>query len=247
MSEIDLSIVIPACNEQARLPPTLAAVTAWLDLQTLQAEVIVVDDGSQDLTAAVVRQAQSADGRIRLVQLQKNQGKGAALRAGVQQSQGRAVLFFDADLSYPLACVEVALKALETADLVIGARDLVEGAGHSTYPWIRRLATAGFQGVVDVSLGLGIRDTQCGFKAFRGNVARALFAVLTVNRFAFDVELLFVARRWQLSIARIPVRMTHVSGSSVRLLRDSARMLRDIARIRHRTARGGYPSRPDHV
>ncbi len=245
MSRPELSIVIPACNEEARLPRTIAAVTAWLGAHHPQAQLILSDDGSHDGTAALIHAAAQADPRILAVCDPVNRGKGAALRRGVAQTTGAAVLFFDADLSYPLDTIDVALAGLQRgADLVIGARDLNPDHGHRGYSPVRRAATAVFNGIVDKSLGLGIGDTQCGFKAFRGDIARALFAELTIERFAFDVELLYLARRWSLRIERIPVEMTHASGSSVHLMRDSARMLRDILRIRVRGQRGLYPAGP---
>ena len=245
MSTPDLSIVIPACNEQGRLPRTIAAVTAWLDQNHPQAQLILSDDGSSDGTPDLIRAAAQADPRIVAVCHPVNRGKGAALREGVRQTSGRAVLFFDADLSYPLDTIDIALAGLAAgADLVIGARDLAPEHGHRGYSLARRAATAVWGGVVDRALHLGIGDTQCGFKAFQGEWARPLFAALTIDRFAFDVELLYLARRWSLRIDRIPIEMTHASGSSVNLARDSARMLRDIARIRIRGERGLYPRRP---
>lgn len=244
MSEIDLSIVIPACNEETRLPPTLAAVTTWLASKPRSAEVILTDDGSTDRTADVVREAASRDPRIRLIRSPVNRGKGAALRNGVAVARGRHIVFFDADLSYPLETIERALLGLETNHLVIGARDLAPAHGHRSYPPLRRVATTAFQLLVESALNLGIRDTQCGFKAFRGEVARPLFEALTIERFAFDAELLFLARQWNLRIERLPVEMTHATGSSVRIVQDSARMCRDILLIRTNALLGRYPGRP---
>lgn len=241
---VDLSLVIPACNEEARLPRTLAAVAQWLDAWTLDAEVILSDDGSTDGTVQVIRQAAARDPRLRLVHHSVNRGKGAALRAGVEVATGRAVLFFDADLSYPLDTIDRAIAQLHDHHVVIGARDLAPDHGHRSYPPLRQLATTAFQTVVDRTLDLGIGDTQCGFKAFRGDVARPLFRALTVDRFAFDVELLFLVRRWNLDLYRLPVEMTHASGSSVRLVRDSLHMVADILRIRGNARRGVYPPRP---
>jgi dolichyl-phosphate beta-glucosyltransferase len=240
---IDLSLVIPACNEEARL----AAVTRWLDARPLSAEVILSDDGSTDGTARVIEEAARTDPRIRLVHHAVNRGKGAALRAGVQIATGRAVVFFDADLSYPLDTIDSALEGLRTHHVVIGARDLAPDAGHRGYPPLRRLATTAFQALVDRALDLGIRDTQCGFKAFQGSVAGPLFQSLTVDRFAFDVELLFLVRQWHLRLQRLPVEMTHDSGSSVRIVRDSAHMIADILRIRANARRGRYPARPSDL
>lgn len=238
-----LSIVIPACNERVRLPRSMAAILAWLDAHALDAELILSDDGSLDGTPDLIQDAARQDRRVVPVLGQRNRGKGAALRAGVARSRGASVLFFDADLSYPLDAIDQALDRLATgADLVIGARDLA--AGHAGYPLLHRAATTSFHLLVERALGLGIRDTQCGFKAFRGDVARPLFAALTVDRFAFDVELLVLARHWQLRIGLLPIAMTHAAGSSVRLGHDSLRMLVDIAQIRSRMMARKLPPAP---
>ena len=141
MSRPELSIVIPACNEEARLPRTIAAVTAWLGAHHPQAQLILSDDGSHDGTAALIHAAAQADPRILAVCDPVNRGKGAALRRGVAQTTGAAVLFFDADLSYPLDTIDVALAGLQRgADLVIGARDLNPDHGPRGYSPVRRAA-----------------------------------------------------------------------------------------------------------
>lgn len=238
----ELSIIIPAFNEEQRLPDTIAAVRAWLDETALDAEVVLVDDGSSDGTGELVAAATAADPRFVAVVNPVNVGKGHAITTGVAHSRGRRVVFFDADLSYDLANVLVAREHLAAgADVVIGARDLAASDSRRDYGWSRRLASGTFNRYVDLMLDLGVPDTQCGFKAFRGDIARPLFASLTVGGFGFDVELLFVARRWGLRIDRIPVQMTARGGSSVSLVRHSLAMARDVWRIRRRGRRGGYP------
>lgn len=238
----ELSIIIPAYNEERRLPDTIAAVRAWLGEAAVDAEVVLVDDGSSDGTAGIVRDAARHDPRFVPVINPDNVGKGHAIVTGVARCRGEGVVFFDADLSYDLANVLVAREHLaDGADLVVGARDLAVDDTRRDYSWSRRLASSAFNRYVDAMLGLGVPDTQCGFKAFRGDVARPLFSALTIGGFGFDVELLFVARSWGLRIDRIPVEMTARGGSSVSVLRHSLAMARDVWAIRRRGRRGGYP------
>ncbi len=242
----DISIVIPAYNEARRLPATLEAVTAWLDGSALgaRAELVVVDDGSADATAQVITQAATAHSRVRAVVRPDNRGKGAAVREGVRQAAGRVVVFFDADLPYPLDTIDEAWRRLEAgAQVVLGARDLSGAQGLQQYSPLRKAATRAFNLLVEQALDLGIPDTQCGFKAFTAEVARPLFEALTIERFGFDVELLFLARRWDLRLERVPVRMAHGGDSSVRVVRDSLQMARDVLHIRARARRGAYPTR----
>ncbi|MCA9565887.1 MAG: glycosyltransferase, partial [Myxococcales bacterium] len=193
-----------------------------------------------DRTKDVIENLREHDERVRLAALTVNRGKGAALQEGVRVADGDHVIFFDADLSYPLEAVDRAMELLEENDVVVGGRDLDPSASDSYSP-LRRLTSSSFNFVVDRLLGLGIPDTQCGFKAFRKEPAKALFSHLTVNRFGFDVELLYLSRRWNLSLTRIPVHMTHRPGSSVRVFRDSLQMLADIYRIRRNAREGIYP------
>jgi dolichyl-phosphate beta-glucosyltransferase len=241
----ELSIIIPAFNEEQRLPATIAAVRAWLDRAALAAELILVDDGSADATGEIVAAAAAADPRLVPVINPVNVGKGHAIVTGVARSRGAQVVFFDADLSYDLAYIDDARRHLgDGADVVVGARDLATSDSRRDYGLSRRLASGAFNRYVDLMLGLGVPDTQCGFKAFRGDVARPLFAALTVGGFGFDVELLFVARRWGLRIDRIPVAMTARGGSSVSVVRHSLGMARDVWSIRRRGERGRYPDPP---
>lgn len=235
-----VSILIPCFNEAARIERTLPRVLEYLDRAGLDAEVIPIDDGSTDTTGRVLESSAQGDERVCPVRLPRNRGKGGALIAGVDKAGGEVILFFDADLSYRLANIERALSHLdEGCQVVIGARDLSRSAGG--YSLMRRAASLAFNGLVDLFLDLDIPDTQCGFKAFEASTAKALFDCLTIERFGFDVELLFLARRWGLKIERMPIEMVHQTGSSVRLLRDSVRMFADIARIWTNARRGRYP------
>ncbi|MBK7399013.1 MAG: glycosyltransferase [Myxococcales bacterium] len=235
---LELSLVIPAFDEGERLVKTLEQVLAWVGDRPY--EVIVADDGSTDDTEAVL--ARFADRGVRSVRLAQNSGKGAAVAAGVRAARGDIVAFFDADLAYSLDQLDALLAPVrEGADLAVGARDL-HPLGLGPYGPVRKLATMVFSGLVGTALGLVARDTQCGFKAFRADVARALFAAVSVTGFGFDAELLFLAQRWGLRVVRVPVFMHSHGASKVRVVRDALRMAADVARIRGRALRGAYPA-----
>ena len=245
-STTQLSILIPCFNEAQRLPGTIDAVLGYLQRleksKKIRSELVLVDDGSTDETPSIILQHETQHTVVRGVRLPQNRGKGAAIKAGVKAIEGDMLVFFDADLSYPLELVSVAVdQLLAGADVVIGGRDL-DPSSRQTYSFARRFTSLAFNFIVDQFLNIGIPDTQCGFKAFRATVARPIFSHLTVERFGFDVELLYLARSWDLSIKRIPVQMTHRSGSSVRIVRDSFQMWRDTVRIWQNGRKGFYPS-----
>lgn len=232
---MQLSVVIPAYNEAERLGPRLGAVLAYLGERVPDYELIVVDDGSQDGTAARVGAALAGEPRARLISYQPNRGKGAAVRAGVAASRGAVVLFMDADLSTPVEEVARILQVLaaERADVVIGSRGLPQASIRVRPPLYRRLASALFDQVKFALVGLRrYRDTQCGFKAFRGPVARPLFALGRVDRFMFDVEILFLAEQAGLRIVEMPVAWADMPGSKVRFWAGAVQMIRDLWRIR---------------
>ncbi|MFH1437852.1 MAG: glycosyltransferase, partial [Pseudomonadota bacterium] len=183
---MDVSLVIPAYNEENRLPSTVEAVMEYIDASPLRIELIIVDDGSSDGTRGIIEAA--ADGRewISAVLCDANRGKGAAVREGFAKAKGEVVVFFDADLSYPLDLIEAAEGRIrEGADLVIGGRDLTGKDSRWRYSPVRRMATTLFNVIVEQLLSLGIPDTQCGFKAFRRDVTAAMFEKLTIDSFAF--------------------------------------------------------------
>jgi dolichyl-phosphate beta-glucosyltransferase len=240
-----LSLIIPAYNEQDRLRSSIERIRRWVGDSGLETEIVVVDDGSTDGTREVIEAEARNDDSIRLIHRGLNRGKGATVREGLAQSRGDAVVFFDADLAYGLAPLQPAIERLEGgADMVIGARDLSEWDSRWRYSPARRAATSGFNMLVEWMLPLGIPDTQCGFKGFRGEVARHLCEVMTVDGFAFDIEILVIARLWSLRIDRIPVEMGQEQGSSINLARDSLRMGLDVARVRSSALAGRYPPRP---
>jgi dolichyl-phosphate beta-glucosyltransferase len=230
--EIDLSIVIPGYNEQARLPRTVLETMVWCKARSLNFELILVDDGSRDETLALARLFEESDIRIRAIAC-PHMGKGAAVRMGMLNAKGRLVLFMDADGATPLNEIPKLIAAIEEGyDVAIGSR-IVRRPGEAEIKTSlhRRLIGRTFALLVGLLAIDGIADTQCGFKMFRRETAATLFSRQRIPGFAFDVEILFLARRLSLSIAEIPVNWVAQAGSKVNLVTDSARMLWDISHI----------------
>ncbi len=234
---MSFGVVIPTFNESATIASTIATVQAYLAEHHPGAELIITDDGSTDGTPAIVESAPTPpEVTRRLVRLPANRGKGAALKAGMADTTADVVAFFDADLAYPLEALELGLAAITTgADLALGARDLGTATdSRALYTLPRRLATHAFGAIVNQLLALDVGDTQCGFKLFRGDVARRLFEELTFDGFAFDVELIWLAKHHGYIIDRFPIAMRRGDRSAVRLIRDSVNMLTDIVRLSRR-------------
>ena len=226
------SVVVPAFNEAERLGPTLERILAYFERRATPAEVVVVDDGSADATADVA--SRFAPRGVRLVRLPANRGKGAALRAGVAASAGAAVLLTDADLSTPIEEIERLEAALAEADLVLGSRAVAGSRITRRQPWYRELMGRSFNRVIRLLGVTSLHDTQCGFKLLRGDVARRLFAELTVDRFAYDVELVWLARRRGFRVVEVGVAWHDSPASRVHPVRDAASMLVDVLRFRFR-------------
>ena len=232
-----ISVVIPAYNEEARLGPTVRRVRDHLEARGGDFEILVVDDGSTDRTIAVAEEAAAGDVRVHVIAQPANRGKGAAVRAGMLAAAGERVLFSDADLATPieeLAKLEARMDA--GADLVIASRALPDSDIRTRQHPAREMMGRTFNVVVRTLLLGGIKDTQCGFKLFRREVARDLFGRATVDGFAFDVEILWLARgTW--TIAEVPVVWHHVEESKVSPGTDAARMFADLVRLRLRHRR----------
>jgi glycosyltransferase involved in cell wall biosynthesis len=231
-----LSLVFPCYNEAERLPRTLAAHLAALPRQPGAAEVLVVDDGSTDQTFAVAQAIAAQDDRVRVIRSQPNHGKGFGVRTGVLQANGALIVFTDADGSYGPEEVARVTAALADAPVAIGSRP----AGWATGPPARRLASRLFNRAIQALLGLPFGDTQCGLKGFRRHAALAVFGRARLDGFAFDVELLFLARRLGLGVNEVPVRAEVRDGSKVQLMVDALGMLRDVVRVRRWAVSGGY-------
>jgi dolichyl-phosphate beta-glucosyltransferase len=243
---LDLSLIVPAYNEAARLPATLDALEAHLGRSGWASEILVVDDGSIDATQAVAEARAPAGVTVACLALAENRGKGRAVATGVAASRGRVVAFIDADLPYTLANLDYAVRAIVSgeAEAALGARDLAESSYDPSYPLARQIAGRTYAALVRLALGLPFGDTQCGLKSFAGDVARRLFPLLTIEGYGFDVELAYLACTRGYRIVRFPVTLSHRHDSRVRLVRDSLRMFGDLWRIRRNEARGLYGPRP---
>lgn len=232
-SGVRLSVVVPAFNEAHRLPATLARVASFLAASDrwLPAEVIVVDDGSTDGTVACAEGHPGAPGvQVRLLQQGENRGKGAAVRVGLAASRGDWVLVSDADLAAPIEDVDL-LRAADV-DIAAGSRAIRREFISRRQPWPRDLMGRGFNLFLRALALTSLQDTQCGFKLLRGDLARRVAAVLRLDGFAFDVEMLARARRLGATIAEVPVHWRHVDESRVQALRHSLQMARDALRLR---------------
>ena len=241
-----LAIIIPAYNEERRLPPTLEKISAWLGIRSLPAEILVVDDGSTDATTRVVADFSARLPGLRLVSNGRNCGKGYSVRHGMLEARAPIGLFTDADLSAPIEEADKLLAALETADVAFGSRAVNRKLISVHQSPFREVAGILFNKVVQLVLWVPFVDTQCGFKAFRLERARILFEQQRIERFGFDPELLFLAKRHGLRAVEIPVRWAHDPHTKVNVYRDSLLMLLDLFFIRLNALCGRYPraSRP---
>jgi dolichyl-phosphate beta-glucosyltransferase len=231
-----LSLIFPCYNEAERLPRTLTAYLAHLSREPGAVEILIVDDGSTDHTFAVARAVAARDHRVRVIRSQPNHGKGFGVRTGVLEAEGELIVFTDADGSYGPREVARVTAALADAPVAIGSRP----DGWATGPAGRRLASRLFNRAIQALLGLPFGDTQCGLKGFRRHAALEVFGRARLDGFAFDAEVLFLARRLGLAVSEVPVRAEEREGSKVQLVVDAVGMLRDVLRVRHRAVSGGY-------
>lgn len=232
-----VSIVVPAYNEARRLPETLERIIEFAGRDRTIFEVIIVDDGSRDETAAVVKAARPGIVPIRLIGYRANAGKGYAVRRGVMEATGEAILISDADLSTPIEELGKLLHSFEKADVVIGSRALELSDVKVKQTWHRQQMGRIFNSIMSSITGLPFKDTQCGFKLLARDVARRVFEQATVDRFAWDVEMLMIACRMGYTVEEVPVVWINSADSRVRLVRDSTRMLFDTLRMRARLGR----------
>jgi dolichyl-phosphate beta-glucosyltransferase len=243
---LELSVVIPAHNEAARILRTLCSVVSYLTGEHRTFEVIVVDDGSLDETAAIVNQFARHHLSVRLIRLPTCSGKGAAVRHGMQAARGRRQLFTDADGATPIQELPRLEQALEAgAEIAIGSRSLASRRPDFTVDarWHRSVLGSCFNLIVRFGGISGIADTQCGFKLFERTVAADLFSVSCINGYGFDLELLYIARQRGYRIMEVPVNWADQAGSKVRVFRDGMGMVRDLMAI-HRHAEKGFYSAP---
>ncbi len=238
-----ISIVLPAYNEEARLPATLAAILSYLDARGWNdAEVLVVNDGSADGTANVAKQFQAKHPQVRLLENPGNRGKGYSVRHGMLEARGEWVLFSDSDLSAPIEELDKLLKAARErgAQVAIGSRALDRSLIAIHQSWFRETAGRIFNLLMRAATGLPFADTQCGFKLFERRAAHEVFRRQIIERWGFDAEVLFVARKLGFKTIEVPVRWSHSEGTKVSMFRDSANMFVDLLRIRWNHLRGLY-------
>ena len=242
---IQWSIVLPAYNEAARILPYLRSITSFMQDRGQPYEVLVVDDGSTDSTAAVVESLASSTPEIQLLRAPVRRGKGAAVRRGMHAAVGRLQLFADADGATPIQELTQLEQAVANgADVAIGSRALASQLpGYAVQTrWYRTVLTTLFKSIVRQSSLRGITDTQCGFKLFRQTVAADLFRVSSIDGYGFDLELLYVAQQRGYHIAEIPVNWSHQPNSKFRVVRDGVAMLGELAVIRRNGSMGHYTS-----
>lgn len=229
---LSLSIVIPAYNEENRIGPTLRNAVSYLNSKGIHYELLVVDDGSTDRTSMVSREiATELSANIKVIPFPENQGKGAAITKGILESLGHTVGFMDADGATPVEELEKVLYFLKDADIAIGSRALYSSDSTVKTVWYRKFLGRVFNSVVNIIALPGIKDTQCGFKFFQRSAAQKIFPLLQTKRFGIDVEILYVARKFNLKIKEVPINWTNIPGSKVNLLKDSVQMFFDMLKV----------------
>lgn len=239
-SGFDLSIIVPSYNEELRLPPSLERIAAYAKDSARRIEVLVVDDGSSDKTAEVAASFADRIPNLRVLKNGENRGKGYSVRHGMMEARGESVLFTDADLSAPIDQADLLIAALSQFDVAIGSRAVDRSLIAVHESKFREFAGIVFNRIVRIVLWLPFVDTQCGFKAFRRERCRVIFELQTIERFGFDPELLFLARRNGLKAVEIPVRWSHSPATKISMMRDSILMFIDIFSIRANAIMGRY-------
>jgi dolichyl-phosphate beta-glucosyltransferase len=240
----NLSIIIPAFEESARLGDSLKLILAYIVRENLDAELIVVDDGSGDKTAEIAETAcaEFANVPTKVIRYEQNRGKGYAVKIGLSESNGEIALFSDADLSTPIDELPKLVEPIVAGkfDVTFGSRALDRSLIGTHQSWRREQGGKVFNFIVRYATKLPFWDTQCGFKAFRMSKFRPLLDVMQIDRFGFDVEFLYVANLAELRMAEIAVRWNHCDGTKVSVFRDSQRMFREVNQIRRNDKHGVY-------
>ena len=238
------SIIIPAYNEDARIEGTLKKVTAFIAAQNWDAEIIVVNDGSNDGTVGIVERYAKDNPRMRLIANPGNRGKGYSVRNGMLQAAGEILLFSDADLSSPIEEAPKLFDAIaKGADVAIGSRWLQAKLQTQRQPLYRQLFGRIFNRLLRTMLALPFKDTQCGFKAFTRQAAQAIFPLQRIERWGFDPEVLFLARRFGFRIVEVPVEWAHREGTRISPLSDGPKMLLEMLTVWWNALTGKYPTR----
>jgi dolichyl-phosphate beta-glucosyltransferase len=235
------SIILPAYNESARIVATLDTILAHATQHNWNVEIIVVNDGSSDNTAEIVCEYARKHKVLRLLENPGNRGKGYSVRNGMLQAKGDILLFSDADLSSPIEEADKLFAAIaKGADIAIGSRWVDPHLQIRRQPLYRRIFGRIFNLALRISLGLRFKDTQCGFKAFTQRSARAIFPLQKIERWGFDPELLYLAKKFGFTISEVPVAWSHREGTRIHPLRDGIRMLGELLKIRWYALTGNY-------
>ena len=229
----ELSIIIPAYNEEFRLPPNLINIIDYFDAKKIFYEVIIVDDGSKDNTSKFVKKISRICPQVKLIILPRNYGKGHAVRTGMLNANGKMMLLADADGATPINEFAKLEKAInECSDIALGSRAIHSEETSVKAHLLRKVMGRIFNFFVKNILLSGFADTQCGFKLFTCPVAKFLFSHQTANQFSFDIEILYIAKKAGLKISEIPINWSNVTGSKVNIVTDSIKMFIDIFRFR---------------
>ena len=235
---MQLSLIIPAYNEEKLIRGSLSEFVSYLNKKDYSWEIIVADDGSSDNTSKIVKSFNNP--KIKLVALAKNQGKGAALKAGFLKAEGEYQIFSDADLSVPIPTIEPFMQQLKDYDVVIASRR-VRGAEIKVHqPWLRENMGRVFTALTQILTGSSVVDFTCGFKGFRKNAAKQIFGKSLISRWAYDAEIVFLAEKKGLKILQHPVSWINRKDTRVRLNRVVLESLRDLTRIRVFDMQGRY-------
>jgi dolichyl-phosphate beta-glucosyltransferase len=244
LRDVELSIIIPAYNEAARLTPTLEKVLGYVRSQNWTVEVIVVNDGSRDDTAQIVRHLARTNQELQLIDNATNRGKGYSVLSGMRAACGAALVFTDADLSSPIEELPKLLEALHAgADIAIGSRWMCSELQTERQSLPRQLFGRIFNLLTRSVLGLKFKDTQCGFKAFTRRAAQTIVQLQRIERWGFDPEILFIAQKLRLRIAEVPVLWAHKEGTRIHPLADGLRMFLEMVRVRWYSLTGKYDRR----
>ncbi|MFC1690536.1 dolichyl-phosphate beta-glucosyltransferase [Nanoarchaeota archaeon] len=238
MEKKEISIVIPAYNEEKRIGNSLKKILSYLKKNKFNFEIIVVDDGSTDNTIKIVKKINS---NIRIIKNNSNKGKGFSVRKGILSANKQLILFSDADLSTPIEELPRLIKAIEDDyDLAIGSRAITGAKIEIHQPFYREAIGRIFNKIVQTIATWGIKDTQCGFKLFKKKTAKEIFSRLTINNFGFDVEAIFIAKKKGYKIKEIPITWINSAGSKVSPVKDSIKMFLDLFKIRIYSLLGKY-------
>lgn len=238
---VTYSIIIPAYSESARIGTSLDKILVHASKQNWKAEIIVVDDGSHDSTVDIVHDYMAKHPNVRLIQNPGNRGKGYSVRNGMLHANGEILLFSDADLSSPIEEADKLFAAIrEGHDIAMGSRWVQKELQTRKQPLYRRLGSRGFNLFLRTILRLNFKDTQCGFKAFTQRTAITVFSLQQIERWGFDAELLYLARKYQFKVAEVPVAWAHRDGTRMHPFRDGIHMVWDLIRVRWNAISGKY-------